>query len=209
MTRATLTCLALSAALHAPASAGANDLALGAACKPDSLAADVRRSVVRWTGTKFRGRGRHEGTVRLAEGSLALCAGRVCGGRFVLDMRSIAVTDIPESDPVPRTRLTNHLKGPDFFWTERFPTATFQLREATPGAAGAYRVAGTLTLRGATHPIAFAATVETTSGARVVRGRLRIDRQRWGVAYRFDPIRNELVDDDVDLALEVVFPTAP
>jgi polyisoprenoid-binding protein YceI len=175
-----------------------------------ALAVDTGRSAVRWRGTKFRGRGTHEGTVRLAGGSLALCGGRVCGGRFVLDMRSIAVTDIPAHEPVPRAQLTRHLNGPDFFWTDRHPTATFVLREATRRPDGRYEVAGALTLRGRTQPLAFPATLrEEAGGARRVDARLRIDRQRWGVAYRWDPIRNELVDDEIQLELELVFPAAP
>jgi hypothetical protein len=175
----------------------------------DSLPADLRRSVVRWTGTKFRGRGRHEGTVPLAAGALALCGARVCGGHFVLDMRRLAVTDIPPHETVARARLTRHLRSADFFWTERHPTATFVLDEATRGADGTFQVAGALTLRGVTHPLAFPATLETDGGARLVRARLRVDRRRWGVTYRFDPIRNELVDDEIALVLEMAFPARP
>ena len=173
----------------------------------DTLPADVRRSVVRWKGTKFRGRGKHEGTVRLAAGALAVCGARVCGGRFVLDMHSIAVSDIPPHETVPRARLTSHLKSADFFWTARHPTATFVLREAMRDGGGVYRVAGELTLRGVTRPISFPATLEERAGGeRRVGARVRIDRRRWGIAYRYDPVRNLLVDDDVHLALEVVFP---
>ncbi|MEO7522383.1 MAG: hypothetical protein ABIW79_11260, partial [Gemmatimonas sp.] len=83
---------------------------------PAHLTVDIRRSVVRWKGTKFRGRGKHEGTVHLASGALSVCGATVCGGTFVLDMRSIAVTDIPVHETVPRTRLANHLNSRDFFW---------------------------------------------------------------------------------------------
>lgn len=175
-----------------------------------ALAADLGRSVVRWRGTKFRGRGKHEGTVRLATGALALCGPRVCGGRFVLDMRSIAVTDIPPDEPVPRARLTDHLNSPDFFWTGRYPTATFVLRQAAREVGGAHRVAGALTLRGVTRPLTFPATLEEhPGGERRVGARFRIDRQHWGISYRYDPVRNLLVDDDIQLELELVFPSAP
>src|SRR6476661_6948252 len=69
----------------------------------ESVALDTGRSVVRWKGTKFRGRGKHEGTLLLTSGFVSMCRTTVCGGRFVLDMRSIAVTDIPVDDEVPRT----------------------------------------------------------------------------------------------------------
>jgi polyisoprenoid-binding protein YceI len=175
-----------------------------------ALPVDLRRSVVRWRGTKFRGRGKHEGTVHLAAGALALCGARVCGGRFALDMRSIAVTDIPAHETEARARLTTHLKSPDFFWTERHPTATFVLRQVTPVAGATHRVSGELTLRGVMRPISFVATLdERAGGERRVDARLRLDRQDWGIRYRYDPIRNEIVDDDIALELELVFPAAP
>ena len=170
-----------------------------------SLPVDLRRSIVKWKGTKFRGRGKHEGTVSLAAGALAMCGATACGGSFTLDMRSIAVTDIPVSDPIPRNRLTNHLNSRDFFWTERYPTATFTLRQVTPRGA-TYRVSGELTLRDVTRPLVFDATVtELPGGERRVVSTLTIDRQHWGIEYRFDPIRNEIVDDEIGLVLELVF----
>ena len=171
----------------------------------DSLLVDARRSVLRWTGTKFRGRGRHEGTVQVSSGALHLCGERPCGGRFVVDMRTIAVTDIPAHEPVPRERLTRHLLSRDFFWVERFPTATFHLRAVRPTGGARHEVTGALTLRGATRDLVFPATVATrTDSARHVAARFTIDRQRWGIEYRFDPLRNELVDDEIQLELSIV-----
>lgn len=178
--------------------------AVGGARATASLQADLRRSVVKWKGTKFRGRGKHEGKVHLASGALTMCGQSVCGGSFTLDMRSIAVTDIPVDDPIPRNRLTTHLNSRDFFWTERYPTATFTLRQVSPRGA-MYRVTGTLTLRGVTRPLAFDATVTESPGERRATSALTIDRQHWGVEYRFDPIRNEIVDDEIGLVLELVF----
>lgn len=170
------------------------------------LVLDTARSVVRWTGTKFRGRGKHEGTVQFASGFVSVCGVFACGGRFVLDMRSIAVTDIPVSDEVPRTRLQRHLNSRDFFWTEQYPTATFTLHKVTLLNGDRYRVHGDLLLRGVARPLSFGAQVETLAdGGRRILAALVIDRTKWGVEYRFDPIRNELVDDDIALRLELVF----
>lgn len=173
----------------------------------DSLQVDPGRSAIRWKGTKFRGRGKHEGTVGLSAGALALCGQRVCGGRFTVDMRSIAITDIPAHEPVPRARLARHLASEDFFWVERHPTTTFHLREVQQVGAADYRAAGDLTLRGVTRPLAFPVTLEAGRGDELrLRARFSIDRQQWGVAYRFDPLRNELVDDEIHLDLTVVLP---
>jgi polyisoprenoid-binding protein YceI len=185
---------------------GALERASGA-YMPGAYMLDVRRSVVRWKGTKFRGRGKHEGTVGLQAGTLSLCGTAVCRGSFTLDMRSIAVTDIPVDDPIPRNRLTSHLNSRDFFWTERYPTATFMLQQVIQRGS-MYRVTGELTLRGVTRPLSFDATMTESAGERRVTSSLTIDRQDWGIEYRFDPIRNEIVDDEIALVLELVFSAA-
>ena len=172
-----------------------------------ALMLDTARSVVRWKGTKFRGRGKHEGTVHLTSGFVSMCRTTPCGGRFVLDMRSIFVTDIPVDDQVPHARLQEHLNSRDFFWTERYPTATFSIREVTSLNGARYRVHGDLLLRGVERSITFDAQVETlVRGGRRIIAALVIDRTKWGVEYRFDPVRNEIVDDDIELRLDLFFP---
>lgn len=46
----------------------------------------------------------------------------------------------------------NHLKSPDFFDTDKFPTATFESTSVTKGGAG-LQIAGNLTLKGITKPV--------------------------------------------------------
>jgi len=67
---------------------------LGGAVKADTLVLDTTASVVKWKGTKFFGLGKHEGIVRLSHGYVALQGSRPVGARFVVNMRSIEVTDI-------------------------------------------------------------------------------------------------------------------
>lgn len=190
------------ALLCAPGSPGARPVA---AARADTLRLDATRSVIRWKGTKFRGRRSHEGTVRLAAGYLLAEGRSVRGGAFRIDMHAIEVTDIPVSDPIPRRRLRDHLRSDHFFATDRYPAADFRLRGVTPSGPGSFDVLGDLTLRGQTHPVRFAArAVPLPGGGLRATAQLAIDRQRWGVAYRWDPVRNELVDDDVTLDVELV-----
>lgn len=163
---------------------------------------DTARSEVRWRGTKFGGRGQHEGALRLASGTVALCAGRVVGGEVVVAMRSLVVTDIPASDPVPRRRLRAHLLSPDFFAADSFPTATFRLDAVEPLAGDSVQAAGRLTLRGRTQGLGSRAFVQSGDSVRV-RAAFSIDRQRWGVAYRGSSLTNDLVDDRIALWVRV------
>lgn len=175
-----------------------------AASPSDTLVLDTTASTVNWKGSKFWGLGKHEGTVRLANGYVILDSGRVVGGRFVVDMRTIEVSDIPLHEPVPRNRLTRHLMDEDFFAVERYPTATFVLRAAQAHEDNdGFRLTGDLTMRGVTHPIAV--DVEIREGADgLVRGtsRFRIDRHRWGVSFRGSRLTNDLVDDEIQFNLD-------
>jgi polyisoprenoid-binding protein YceI len=173
--------------------------------KGDTLVLDTAASVVKWKGTKFFGLGKHEGIVRLSEGYLALLDNRV-DGRFVVNMHSIEVTDIPPDDPVPRSRLRRHLMDEDFFAVEQFPTAVFAVRriQRTNGSTG-YRVAGELTMRGVTHPISVdVATEQWVGGLTRATSQFRIDRHKWGVSFRGSRLTNDLVDDDIHFTLEFV-----
>ena len=171
----------------------------------DTLRVDPAASILRWKGTKFRGLGKHEGTVRIGDGTLLMCHELACGGQFTIDMRTIAVTDIPESDPVPRERLVNHLKDDDFFWVDRYPTATFRLREGRATTDGTYRVTGDLTMRGVMRTISFPANLRTRVRGEVrADARFTIDRQHWGIAYEGSRLTNDLVDDEITLELVLV-----
>jgi polyisoprenoid-binding protein YceI len=173
--------------------------------KADTLVLDTTASVVKWKGTKFFGLGKHEGIVRLSGGYIAFLDSRV-DGRFVANMRSIEVTDIPPDDPVPRNRLRRHLMEDDFFAVERFPTAVFALRGAQRRQNGSgYRLTGDLTMRGVTRPIAVDVEFHQWIGGVVnARSQFRINRHDWGVSFRGSRLTNDLVDDDIQLTLEFV-----
>lgn len=172
---------------------------------------DIERSTLQWRGTKLRGRGSHSGEVRLAEGHLLQCGSVICGGRFVVDMTTIQVTDIPVTDPVPRQDLTDHLKSRDFFWSEQFPTAEFVLTKVQERGPGRYRVIGRLRIRDVTRTITFVASGRGAAPRAgvplvipsVIEASFRIDRQEWGITYRFDPIRDAIVDDEVEFRLSL------
>ena len=165
-----------------------------------ALRVDTTASVVNWRGTKFAGRGKHEGLVRLASGTLELCEGMLSGGRFTLDMRTIEVTDIPKTDPIPRARLRNHLMSDDFFAVETYPEAAFEISRVKELPGDSLRLQGTLTMRGVSEGIAFGADVPVSTSARVhATAQFSLDRQRWGVAYRGDELTNDLVDDAIAL----------
>jgi len=192
-----LTALALGASI-APAAARK--------CDPQGseLSLDLDKSTVRWRGTKFWGLGKHEGTVRLKGGAFCIRQGRVLHGWFEADMRSLEVTDIPASEPVPRRRLTEHLLGENFFAVGAHPVSRFILREVQHERGHLYRVSGDLTIRGRTRPLTFYARGWSVTDQELrAQAGFKIDRHEFGVSYRGSTLKDDLVDDDFELELVI------
>lgn len=155
-------------------------------------------SKVIWTGTKVVGY--HQGTVNIREGNVILKDQKLVGGYFIIDMNTITCTDIPESEPVPKRRLENHLKGADFFNVAEYPVAKFEIAEARlhPDNPARYLVVGNLTIKGITKRWKIEVEPSTqTDKLFIAQADMRFDRQLFGVSYK--GIADELVHDMVKL----------
>ena len=169
------------------------------------LVLDLERSVVRWRGTKFFGLGSHEGVVRLKAGELCVRDGAVAGGSFVADMTTIEVTDIPADDPVPRNRLRRHLLSEDFFHVGRHPHARFRIVAVIPQQGRLFQVVGALTIRDHTRRVTFYARGWAVTADRVEgTARFAVDRHDYGVRYVGSTIKDDLVDDQFSLDIDIV-----
>jgi polyisoprenoid-binding protein YceI len=85
-------------------------------------------SSISWVGRKVTGS--HAGTVPVKAGEVILNGGSIASGTFGIDLSGVKVTDIP--DPKNNAKLVGHLKSPDFFAAEMFPTAQFTLEPISP-----------------------------------------------------------------------------
>ena len=63
---------------------------------------NIGLSKIHWKGTKMRGLGKHEGEVNLKEGYFLIEENKIVGGKFIIEMNTINVTDIPKHETVPR-----------------------------------------------------------------------------------------------------------
>lgn len=173
-------------------------------------ALDLAESRVLWTGRNLLNK--HSGSIRVRAGELAVEAGRVAGGKFVLDMSGIECSDL--AGDALHDVLIDHLKSDDFFDVENFPEAEFVITQTSPidsGSPGApnLRVSGELTLKGITQPIEFTAcSGATPEGKLAAQASFSIDRTRWKVFYGsgkfFRNLGAHLVNDLIDLELRVV-----
>ena len=153
-------------------------------------------SKVQWTGTKVIGL--HQGIVKIKAGNIRMKDQKLVGGHFIIDMTTITCTDIPDSDPITKKKLENHLKGEDFFDVANYPTAKFEIDEVRvhPDNPAKTLVLGNLTIKAITKrwKIEVEPTTQTDK-LLIAQADLRFDRQQFGVAYK--GLKDELVHDMV------------
>ena len=169
-----------------------------AAPSPDAkaLALDTAQSKLEFVGAKVTGD--HRCTFKDYSGSLVLNAdGSVSTLDVEVQLGSLAVE--PE-------RLQNHLKSPDFFDIEKFPTARFSLNKFTEQASAdaTHVVGGELELHGVRKQIEFPAKVSFQDGAVAASALFTINRKDFGIVYPGKP--DDLIKDDVLLDLALKFP---
>ncbi|MBB6326458.1 polyisoprenoid-binding protein YceI [Algoriphagus iocasae] len=167
----------------------------------DTLKIDVSKSNIFWKGTKMMGLGKHEGEIAIQNGFLLIQNNALSGGEITVDMNTITVTDIPETDPIPIRNLTNHLKSPDFFDVDKYPYSNFQITKVEPTLNGKFQISGLLDLKGITNSVLFEA--EQISEDRFSAS-LEIDRFDWDIAYSGNWIDRTLVDREIQLRIELV-----
>lgn len=148
-------------------------------------------STLRWTGSKVTGR--HQGTFAIFSGVVEVVGADVTTGRVRAEIELASVTSDSE-------KLTQHLKGPDFFAADVFPHASFVSTAIAKTATG-HAVTGNLTLRGVTRSITFPATITLQGGELRVKADFAINRKDFGVAYPGRP--DDLIADEVGLSLEL------
>jgi polyisoprenoid-binding protein YceI len=152
-------------------------------------------SSMRWEGTRPLIKGYLDsGTVALASGTATVLDGRVTGGSITVDLTSIAATATGKG--VGADALSKHLKSDDFFDVQRFPSGSFTLTALTPTSGSAYEVKGTLTLKGVTNAVAFAATVVQDGNLLTMTApEVTLDRTLWGITYGSGTFFKEIVGD--------------
>lgn len=168
-----------------------------------SITIDPAVSTVAWKGYKVTGA--HEGTIALKSGSLVMTDGKLTGGQFVIDMSTIAVTDL---EGEYADKLRGHLISDDFFGVANHPEARMVITSVKPKMAGQYTITGNLTIKEKTNPITFDASVYQANGKYVATGDLKIDRSKYDVRYGSGSFLNDLGDktiyDEFDLAIKLV-----
>jgi len=162
---------------------------------------DTLNSNVAWSGTMV-GVMSHAGTLKFSAGTLTTMGGQISGGEFTVDLKSLTTTDSsyakPGSSQGTHEMFMGHIKSPDFFAVDSFPTAHFKITSVNGNTA-----TGDLTVRGKTSSEQVTDIVVSGDSTSVkASGSLTFDRQKYGVAWK-SPMKDMVLSNDIVLKIEL------
>ncbi len=155
---------------------------------------DTSKSKVSWVGAKITKT--HEGGFRKFDGTVSVDGANVTGVKVNVDAATIYTDD---------DNLVNHLKSPDFFGVEKFPTATFeasQFVKLDTMAGMTHMVTGNLMMHGVAHSVTFPAAIQVNGNTVTAKADFKINRKDWGIIYPGKP--DDLISDDVRILFDIV-----
>ena len=172
------------------------------ATETQSYTVDAAASSVEWKGEVIGVYG-HNGTVKLASGTVEIADSVITGGTFTIDMTSIWPTDsasYKDQDGGRATDLVAHLTTDDFFGIDSFPTATFEV----VSAEGLDKVNGKLTVKGVTVDEQLEiSNLQVSEAGATFTGTLVFDRQKHGVSWKHF-VKDYVLSDDITITFTVV-----
>jgi polyisoprenoid-binding protein YceI len=167
------------------------------------------QSNIEWTGRKVTGA--HNGTIAITEGSLTLSNGNLTGGKFTIDTTSINILDI--TDPATNAQFAGHLASDDFFSSEKFPEAFFEITNVDAKSATVYYVTGNLTIKDITEPVSFEASLNAGGDVLTAGGKIVIDRTKYNMRFRsgnfFKDLGDTLIYNEFDLNVSITAKAVP
>lgn len=165
----------------------------------DTLGVDLAASTVNWKATKMRGTRKHEGNIQFESAYLLTEDGQITGGRFVVNMNTIDVTDIPAHEAEPKQNLIDHLKSNDFFDVEKYPAATFEITDLDHLTVDSLKVTGNLNIKGVTRSIRFGALNKDNTFS----ANFTFDRFLWDITFKGNLAERTLVDRPISLVIDL------
>jgi polyisoprenoid-binding protein YceI len=166
---------------------------------------DTAESEVSWIGRKPGGE--HTGTMAIENGHIQVKNEQIVGGLINIDLNRLEVLDL---EGEYKDKLTGHLKSEDFFFTEQYPKAVFQITSVKPYEGEerltqpgddtsamqtkdedrfevrnpTHNITGNLTMRDTTLSITIPARVEMGENQISANSKFVIDRTNWNLKYQ-------------------------
>ena len=156
-----------------------------------NLTVNTEKSRVDFVGSKKSDF--HTGVVPIKSGTVAVTGGKLTGGKFVMDLSALKVTDAAGD------RLAGHLKSAEILDVAKFPEAVFEITSVNYSSDNAANITGNLTFHGTTLPISFSANIRNSDDKGFfAQAFFGMDRTLFGVKYGVGAVSN-----DVQLAIHL------
>lgn len=172
--------------------------------KTINYSVDARSTSATWIGKKVTGE--HTGGITISKGNIVGDGKKITGATFEIDMNSITCTDL--TDKTYADKLVGHLKADDFFGSDKFPTAKFELTKATLKSGNDYEITGKLTIKGITNEITFPAMIKMDEKVAVTVAKITVNRTKYGIKYGsasfIEGIGDKAIYDDFELNVNIV-----
>ncbi|PCJ27242.1 MAG: lipid-binding protein [Flavobacteriales bacterium] len=166
------------------------------------LTINTKVSSVDWVGKKVVGQ--HAGTINIKEGTLHLHNGVLDGGKIIIDMTTIASTDL---EGKTAQKLMGHLSSPDFFDVKNHNTTTLEITSTKNIEGNKFTIIGNLTIKGITKPIEFPATIEVKDGKLAAYAEMKVDRTLYDIKYGsgkfFEGLGDKMIDDEFIIKFKI------
>ena len=135
----------------------------------------------------------HKGGFKTVKGGGTLGDnGQITSVNLQIDMTSVYADEFPYSE-----KFVEHLKDEDFFYIEKYPTATFKSTKIEGNT-----VTGIFDMRGVQKEISFDAAIENIEPYGL-KAEFKINRKLWGIEYAGKA--DNLIKDDVAILADLKF----
>lgn len=156
------------------------------------------RNQLTWIGKKVGGE--HYGNVQILDANFTIDNGVIVDGEIIIDMNSIEDTDL--TDPDTKADLENHLKSPDFFAVEKYPTSRLHI-VGSQMDGNSYIVFSEITIKDKTFEKKFNVDLKQTDGDNLeISFATSIDRVKYGMEYKsktIDALLDKFIYDEFDI----------
>lgn len=183
----------------------------------ETFTVNTENSTIKWTGYHKGGLNPRFGVLK-TEGSLSAENGTLTAGSLTANISTLttdpSAVDPAISDGKTSVDLDGHLKSPDFFDAEKYPTVKFEITKvedlkdntAETAVEGANKlISGNLTIKDKTVNVTFPAKVDVTEQQASIVSKFTINRQDWGLTYGTDgDPKDWMISQEVDLDLNIV-----
>jgi polyisoprenoid-binding protein YceI len=163
-----------------------------------------KNSLVEWIGRKVTGA--HNGTIEVKDGDFTFENNNLLSGKFVINTGAITILDVEDAET--NAQFASHLASDDFFNSDQFPDAVFEITHAEPSDSNFYHVKGDLTIKGITHSVDTSLQIVKTDNVAVLDAKIVIDRTKFNIKFRssnfFANLGDTLIYNNFDLNVHLV-----